>query len=499
LSEQSRALPDRPDLRYLKIEAKRRLAAGEFNTLHDAQLTIAREHGRSSWAALKESVAAARERDHHALTQVRWLVSRFTGADAADWVAPAEDELRRHFDDRYLTLVPPDTMIRTLRSVAAGLRQELVVTEEAPLRLRARIADLRVEAATEPDPPHRLTGLRIYPEGGRVTDRRTEAPSTRTDGDLPAAAIRVADGAFTELGLAGIVVAGSTPHGPQWSVARGWADLERDEPLRVQHRFPVYGLTKPVTAVAVLRLVAEGRIELDRPANRYLRASRLADDRITVRELVNHTGGVDNPETMFADSVPDSADVLGAVIGCGGVRGTFATSNGGYAVLGRLIADVSERSYPAAVAAMVLRPLGMLDSSFPTRWPDGAVISGHRLAEDGSFEPVAPQVATLPAAAGLWSTAGDLVRFGRGWPTLLPEELAREALRRPEGLTGGEPHMGLGWMVNPGKDVYGHPGIGPSASVSLIIGGEAGGVSVVATNRRVPVESVNARLVRPVG
>ena len=59
--------------------------------------------------------------------------------------------------------MPPDTVIRTLRSVATGLRQELVVTEEAPLRLRARIADLRVEAATEPDPPHRLTGLRIYP------------------------------------------------------------------------------------------------------------------------------------------------------------------------------------------------------------------------------------------------------------------------------------------------------------------------------------------------
>jgi len=41
----SRALPDRPNLRYLRLEAKRRLAAGEFATLHDAQTAIAREHG----------------------------------------------------------------------------------------------------------------------------------------------------------------------------------------------------------------------------------------------------------------------------------------------------------------------------------------------------------------------------------------------------------------------------------------------------------------------
>ena len=58
MSERSRAFPARPNLRYLKIESKRRLAAGEFATLHDAQLAIAREHGMPSWAALKEFVSA---------------------------------------------------------------------------------------------------------------------------------------------------------------------------------------------------------------------------------------------------------------------------------------------------------------------------------------------------------------------------------------------------------------------------------------------------------
>jgi ABC-2 type transport system ATP-binding protein len=54
-----RALPAQASLRYLKVEAKRRHAAGEFPSLHLAQLAIAREHGQPSWTALKEAAAAA--------------------------------------------------------------------------------------------------------------------------------------------------------------------------------------------------------------------------------------------------------------------------------------------------------------------------------------------------------------------------------------------------------------------------------------------------------
>jgi hypothetical protein len=52
----SRSLPGQPNLRFLKLEAKRRLAAAEFSTLHDAQLAIAREHGQPSWTALRQLI-----------------------------------------------------------------------------------------------------------------------------------------------------------------------------------------------------------------------------------------------------------------------------------------------------------------------------------------------------------------------------------------------------------------------------------------------------------
>ncbi|HEX4224947.1 MAG TPA: hypothetical protein VHZ97_21445, partial [Pseudonocardiaceae bacterium] len=74
MSDQSRQLPNTPNLRFLKVEAKRRLAAEEFTSLHDAQLAIAREHGFSSWTALKLAVESEQS---PALSQVRWLVTRF--------------------------------------------------------------------------------------------------------------------------------------------------------------------------------------------------------------------------------------------------------------------------------------------------------------------------------------------------------------------------------------------------------------------------------------
>ena len=54
---EQRPLPTHPSLRYLKVAAKRRLAAAEFASLHDAQQAIAGEYGQPSWAALKEFIA----------------------------------------------------------------------------------------------------------------------------------------------------------------------------------------------------------------------------------------------------------------------------------------------------------------------------------------------------------------------------------------------------------------------------------------------------------
>ena len=504
MSDQPRALPRQPNLRYLKLEAKRRLADGEFTTLHAAQLAIAREHGLPSWAALKARITAGPVPESPALTQVRWVIGRFREADGQAWTAPGDDELGGHFTSHFLALVPPATLVSTLTRVAAQLRQEVVVIQETPLQLRAEVGDLQVEAAAEPGPPYRLTGLRAYPLGKRVTDPRVSGPSTRTAGPVPAKAAGVAAESVAELGLPGLAVAGSGDgatggRGAVWAAARGWANLDRGELLEPGHRFPVYSITKVVTATAVLRLAADDRIGLDDPANQHLHTVRLADDTMTVRELLSHTGGVDSPGELFAGSVPGLVSVTGPVLGCNGQRGTFAYSNGGYAALGQLIADVTGAQYQDAATRLVLGPLGMDHSWFPARWPDGDAVTGYRLAGDGSFEPVPPEVPVIAAAGGLWSTAADLVLFGLGWASLLPAGLAREALRPQAARDPAGAQIGLGWLLNQPKDVCGHAGGGRSGATSLIIRVSSGEVSVAMTNRLVPIEPVNARLVRPLG
>jgi hypothetical protein len=113
-----RDFPDRPSMRHLKLEAKRRLAAGEFTTLHDAQLAVAREHGMSSWAALKEQVTATETEDSHVLAQVPWVFGRYAGAETPGWIAPSRDELSEHCTSQFLGLVSPEEIAKTLGGIA---------------------------------------------------------------------------------------------------------------------------------------------------------------------------------------------------------------------------------------------------------------------------------------------------------------------------------------------------------------------------------------------
>ena len=186
MSGGSRSLPARPSLRFLRLEAKRRLAVGEFPTLHEAQAAIAWEHGLPSWAALKQACAQSQlpeppdpAPESHALAQLRWLISRFSDAGHPGWTLPADDELAEHFDDRLLAAVPAGRLVAQLGEVVpktSDLREELVVLGQAPLEAHVQLAGMRYLAVVDADPPHRLTGLRGFPLAERITDPRLTAP-----------------------------------------------------------------------------------------------------------------------------------------------------------------------------------------------------------------------------------------------------------------------------------------------------------------------------------
>ncbi len=497
---QPRELPRQASLRYLKLEAKRRLAAGEFPALHQAQLAIAREHGQPSWAALKGAIAARERPEGHAVTQLRWIAARFRDAGTPGWTPPGDAELREHFTDKFLASVPPERLIGRIVAVAAELRREPELVSANPFTASGRLAGHLVQAVTETSPPHRLIGVQMRPLGSRISDPRTAAPRVSTAGDVPGPAAEAAVRAIATLGLPGIALAGGAPGAAPdiWSAAAGQANLEHGEALRTDHAFPAYQITKLITAVTVLRLVADGRLGLDDPANRYLCAIRLADDTVTVRDLLSHTGGVADPDPAnpVAARVPDLVTLTGPVLACTGQRGVFDYSSGGYAALGQLVADLTGRLYPDAATRLVLRPLGMKRSWFPVSWPDAGAVTPYEVTAGSSFRPArGAGVSVIAAAGGLWTTAPDLARFGLAWSSLLPRELAAEALRphaaRPVGA-----HSGLGWMVNEALGLAGHGGEGPGVNATLLVRLDGGSACAALANRAIVLDEAAVAVLR---
>ena len=504
-----RALPEQASLRHLKVEAKRRHGAGEFPTLHDAQLAIAREYGQPSWPALRaavDSAGAAAGREGRALAQLRWIAARFTDAGEPGWRAPGEDELREHFTREFLTAVPPGRLIAMITEIAPALRTDLIVTLDRPFIAQGRLAGHLVMAETEARPPYRLTGVRARPMGERISDQRAAAPATAASGAVPAAVPELAAAATDRLGLVGLALAGASAPGQAWATATGWASLERGEPLRAEHAFPAYQVTMAVTAVAVLCLAAAGRLRLDAPANSYLTAIKLTDGAVTVRELLTHTAGVTDPAEVTARAAPPLASVTGPSFACTGRRGTFGLSHAGYAALGEIIAGRTGLPYQQAASRLVLRPLGMSRSGFPAGEPDDAApvsqaqagypaVTGYDVAADETFTPLDPMTCVFPAAGGLWATAADLARFGLGWSSLLPRSLAAQSLRPHARLPSGV-HAGLGWIVNEPAGLAGLGGDGPGAASSLLVSLDARHACAALANRQIIIEQFNGAVLR---
>lgn len=161
-----------------------------------------------------------------------------------------------------------------------------------------------------------------------------------------------------------------------------------------------------------------------------------------------------------------------------------------------MITDGTGSPYREVAAAVVLAPLGMDSSSFPPAWPgdDPYAVAGYRLTADGTFARARREVSTMPAAAGLWSTAADLVRFATGWPLSLPDQPAREALtpQAPDS-TAQWAQTGLGWMLDPDVGIAGEDGVGRGTAASVVMDVDSGRACVVLTNRLVPIQSLPVR------
>ena len=231
------------------------------------------------------------------------------------------------------------------------------------------------------------------------------------------------DATAAELGIPGVAV-GVWVDGREVRACHGVTSVENPLPVDPNTLFVLGSVTKTYTATTLMRLVAEGRVELGAPARRYVPELMLADEQaaahVTVLNLLNHTSGlgwdllIDTGagNDALARFVPKLAEL--ELVAPPGVRASY--SQAGFSVLGRVIEEVVGLPYEEAMASLLFEPLGLSHSFFAAE----DVITrrfavGHNLGEDGDLS-----VARLwkgpryrNPGGGMVSSLSDQLRFAR--------------------------------------------------------------------------------------
>ena len=199
--------------------------------------------------------------------------------------------------------------------------------------------------------------------------------------------------------------------------------------------FQIASMTKPLTSMAIMRLVAEGKLDVDDEVSRYVPGlanpqvitsfdgesgtyeTRAATRPITIRQLLTHTSGIaytfSNPALAVAAKATGFNDPIRLpLVHEPGERWAYGAST---RVLGMVVEKVSGQTLDVFLAERVLHPLGMQETTFEVpRSKYARVVTTHQRMADGSL-PERPNPATLPVTVqgdgGLYSTAADYARF----------------------------------------------------------------------------------------
>jgi YD repeat-containing protein len=304
-------------------------------------------------------------------------------------------------------------------------------------------------------------------------------------------------------GVPGVSVAVINGGRLEWARGYGQADVESDRSVTTETLFQAASMSKPVAALAALRLVEEGRIDLDQDVGVSLFSWEIPRDDlyretpVTLRQLLTHTAGLTvHGFRGYAEGepVPGPIQVLDGAppANSAPVRvdlepGTqWRYSGGGYTVMQQLVEDLSGRTFEA-VMREILDALEMRGSTYeqplPERMRDAAA-TGYRA--DGT--PVAGAWHTYPeqAAAGLWTTPSELGRYALAVSAWLAG--AEDGVLTPsmaaEMLTPGLNGWGLGpKLEDSGHDLqFGHGGANEGFRGGFIVYPRRGLGAVVMAN-----------------
>ncbi|MEZ4862857.1 MAG: serine hydrolase domain-containing protein [Caldilineaceae bacterium] len=273
-----------------------------------------------------------------------------------------------------------------------------------------------------------------------------------------------------------------------WAQSFGVTNMQTKQPVTTETLFQAGSISKSIFALAVMRLVQEGRVDLDEDIQRYLTTWRVPvnggwQPRLTLRQLLSHTAGLTVhgfPGYQSDEKLPSIAQILNGEAPANtpkvevnilpGVQ--FRYSGGGTTVAQQLLVDLLQKPFPQIMRELVLEPLGLRHSTYeqplPKVWATSAATAHpwKGIPLQGSHH-IYPEM----AAAGLWTTATDLAQVGvellqvlhdKKMPTLVKKEtiLAMLQPQLKHQKAGDGEFAGLGFFCNGKEDEFhfGHGG-----------------------------------------
>lgn len=290
-----------------------------------------------------------------------------------------------------------------------------------------------------------------------------------------------------------------------WAQAVGVADVEHDEEATPDHQHRIASITKTFTAVSVLQLRDAGALDLDDRIDRYVHGLPRSP---TLRRLLSHAAGIqrENPGSDWErdDGLPSAADVMERLADVAQLLpegDEWHYSNLGFVLLGEVVERVAGMPYERYVEERLLAPLGLGRTSWEPREPAS---SGYFVQPYSDRPELQPILGGATASGGLWSTVGDLCRWGSFLcdpdPGVLSTDTAAE-MHRFQTMADLE-RWTLGWglglmLFRRGDRVFaGHSG-GHAGFLSNVCWDSASGtVAAIVTNSGagIPIESVSADL-----
>jgi CubicO group peptidase (beta-lactamase class C family) len=268
-----------------------------------------------------------------------------------------------------------------------------------------------------------------------------------------------------------------------WADAVGIADAEAGDDATPEHQYRIGSITKTFTAVAVMQLRDEGKLDLEDRLDAHLDVP--ARGELTLRRMLSHGSGLQREipgdvwETLeFPKSTADLLATLEEAEQVLAPGERWHYSNLAFILLGEVIAKLSGQPYEEYVERRILQPLGLARTSFSPEPPTAVAYSVEPYSDVLRREPMLVERTGGIAAAGqLWSTVGDLCRWASFLVDPDPDVLTPESIEMMTSVqTMADPYRwALGWgvglmLVRKDERIYcGHDGGMPGYLANVLV------------------------------